>query len=307
MNIKRKELVEALECVYPAIGTNALLPVFQNIKVSGKTVEGTDGSIKIETQLSQDIEMEFCVNGSGFLGLLRSLRCEDINIELKGNMLHVLTSKLEGNFKLTENAKFPRIQFSEEVAGLEDPEGLSLALSMCKLGVSQDETAGVLCGVMFTPAGEGENTYLYSSDRFRILRAKWNNPYTKPFSLPIKFIDILQKVMNKVILMDFTGERFQVELEDGTKMSTLVYGGEFRDLGIFFPGEDAANVVIGFDDEFKDIFNRHTQFVKGMDMVDKEISIHISEGVCRLKHMPISWASWKRKPVLTLKKRLCST
>lgn len=283
MNVDRKQLVQALETVYPAVGTNALLPVFQNVKVDGEIVECTDGSIKIETMLPKDLGLHFCVNASGFLSLLRSLKCDEIGLELKDNVLQVRTDKMEGSFNLTTNANFPRIEYSENVIGDIDLVGLRDGLYMCKLGVSQDETAGVLCGVIFTPTDEKGETYLYATDRFRILRAKWANPYKEQFSLPTKFIDILLKRIAQVVFMDFTGNRFQVELDDGTKMSTLVHDGKFMDLAAFYPTEEMKYTEVGFDDEFKDIFTRHTQFLKGMDMVDKEVAITTKDHVCILK------------------------
>jgi len=284
MNVDRKELVHALEIVYPAVGTNALLPVFQNVKVDGAIVEGTDGAIKIETTLPVDLGLHFCVNASGFLSLLRSLKYDQIDLELKDNILQVKTDKMEGEFKLTSNAKFPRIEFSDNIVSEIDLAGLHDGLAMCKLGVSQDETAGVLCGVIFTPTDAKGETYLYATDRFRILRAKWTNPYKEQFSLPIKFIDILMKgLFSKIIFMDYTGDRFQVQLKDGTNLSTLVHDGNFMDLAAFYPTKDMKYLDVGFESDFKDIFARHTVFLKEMDMVDKEVSITAKDHVCVLK------------------------
>ncbi len=283
MNVDRRMLIEALQCVFPAIGTNALLPVFHNVKVTGNLVEGTDGSIKIETTMRQDIGMNFCVNAGGFLGLLGTLKCEDIELNLEKGKLLITTTKLEGEFKLIDEADFPTIVFSDALVELKDGPGLNEALTMCKVGVSLDETSGVLCGVIFETPDEAGNDFLYSCDRFRILRAKWKNPFSSKFSVPIKFIDILQKRMEEVMKVDYVNDRFQVELCDGTRMSTLVHAGEFQPLGSFFPDADAEFIQIGFGEDFKVIFERHIQFLKGMDMVDKEVEITTKGKVCTLK------------------------
>ncbi len=283
MNVDRRMLVAGIECVFPAIGTNALLPVFHNVKVTGDKVEGTDGSIKIETWMRQDIGMNFCVNAGGFLGLLSSLSCEEIELRVEEGKLLINTTKLEGEFKLVEEADFPDIVLSEALVELKDGPGLNEALTLCKIGVSTDETSGVLCGVIFDGSAEETNTFLYSCDRFRILRAKWKSPFASKFSVPIKFVDILQKRMEDVINIDYMNDRFQVVLCDGTRMSTLVHAGEFQPLGDFFPGPDVPFVELGFGDEFKTIFERHIEFLKGMDMVDKEVVITTKNKICTLK------------------------
>ena len=72
MKFDRKEFVEVLEKVCPALGTNVLVPEFRYFQIAGDRIQTTDGVIIMEAAFSKDTGLN-CSIPSEVLTLLTSL------------------------------------------------------------------------------------------------------------------------------------------------------------------------------------------------------------------------------------------
>jgi DNA polymerase III sliding clamp (beta) subunit (PCNA family) len=147
MKVNRKQLVESLELVYPAVGISAFVPEFQNFRFYNNKVQTTDGVMKIETVLPDEMNLRCSVPAAPFLHLLKSLDEDEIELSLDKNELSVITDKIEGTFATAPIDKFNLVVIPVGATHSIYHESLIDGFKFCRYGISKDQTLGPLCGV----------------------------------------------------------------------------------------------------------------------------------------------------------------
>lgn len=275
MKVNRKNLVDCLEKVVPALGFNMLVPEFQYLQVNKRLIQATDGALIIESTLPEGSDFgQFAIPGRSFYDLLRGLDKEEVDLILKDDKLKVKTNKVEGTFTILNKVNFREIDDPDSLVPTVDIPDFIQGLNFCRFGVSKDETSGPLCGVRIN------DNLLFSSDRYRISKWILNNNLSFKCSLPVKFIDILFKNKDEIQEMGYSKQNtFVVILCDGTTIVTSVLTGEYQDLLQYFPtvGE---SIEVKLIDDLSDVLERHISFLKNVNETDKEITIKICENKC---------------------------
>lgn len=277
MKVNRKQLVESLELVYPAVGISAFVPEFQNFRFYGDKVQATDGVMKIETTLSKDIDLKCSVPAAPFLHLLRSLDEDEIELSLDKNELSVITDKIEGTFATAPIDKFnPVIIPDKAIHGIYH-ESLIEGFNFCKYGVSKDQTLGSLCGVKINEKN------MFSSDRFRI--SKWNFQelfYLPGFvcSLPLKFVNTLIKYKDQLKGIWYVKNKMMGALAGkNTQIVTDILTGDYPKLDEYFSSL-GEYIEIEFSSGLQSVLERHITFLSDVDSIDKEITIRVEKDTC---------------------------
>ena len=281
MKFNRKNLLACLEKVYPAVGTNVLVPELQCFYIYDDIIQGHNGSQLIRTFFSENTEMRCLIPAKSFLFFLRSLKQEIIELICKGDdQLIVKAKKVKGKFAISKLEKLESLKDRLDrgvSTERDDIDSFIDALNFCKFGVSADETSGPLCGVRV----RGDK--VYSTDRIRILRAllKKNLPLKDvDCSLPVKFVDILQKCKKEIRKLSYVKDTyFTVILEDNTIISTPVLLGDYLDLEKFIPAPEGFK-SLDFVDDFSEVLDRHINFQSTVDTIDKSIEVSVSATGC---------------------------
>jgi len=279
MKINRKELVNVLEKVAPALGFNVLVPEFQYFQILGDKIQASDGAMLIDAILPKDTELNCAVPGAPFLHLLKTLSDEEVELIDKDNTLKVKTNRVKGVFTISGVAKFKdTINLLQkgiiEITG--DLNNLIKGFSFCRFAVSKDETSGPLCGVRISKSS------IFGTDRYRIIEWMLAEDLPIECSLPLKLIDVIIKFRNQISNMYYSknGE-FILMLKDGTYISSVVLVGEYPDLGQYFPTSDQYKEV-ELTDNLTDVLERHISFLKNVNEIEKEITIRICRNKCTI-------------------------
>lgn len=276
MKINREQLVNVLEKVAPALGFNVLVPEFQYFQIDGQRIQATDGAMLIDTTFPEDTRLKCAIMGRSFLDLLKSLDKEEVELIYKEGKVKVKTDKIEGTFAVLDKVKMRDVSFPLAYFVVRLPEILSnliRGIRLCRWGVSKDETSGPLCGVKIA------DNLVLSTDRYRIIKYELNDCLSFECSLPSKFIDVLLRNKDEVLEMRYIeGEKFVVCLRDGTIIATAVLAGEYPDLLQYFP--TTTSEEIKFMGGQVSAIERHINFLKSVDYVDKKILIKIQGNKC---------------------------
>jgi DNA polymerase III sliding clamp (beta) subunit (PCNA family) len=276
MKIDRECLVNTLERVIPALGSNALVPEYGYLQIDGQRIQATDGTMLIDTTSPEDTGLQCAVIGKSFLSLLKSLDKEKVELIHKEGNVKVKTNKIEGTFAALDEVTMKNVDFTSVSCEVMPPKilpDLVKGINFCRWGVSKDETSGPLCGVRIT------KNLVLSTDRYRISKYELDGHLPFDCSLPSKFIDILLRNKDEVSEVKYTdGGKFVVCLQDGTKIVTCVLSGEYPDLLQYFPS--SANEEIKFMGGQANAIERHINFLKNVDYLDKKTGLRIQGSKC---------------------------
>jgi len=278
MRINREQLVNVLEKVAPALGSNVLVPEFQYFQIDGDRIQATDGTMIIDATLLENTGLKCAVMGRSFLDLLKGLDKEEIELIHKESKVKVKTDKIEGTFAVLdevkmENISFPSVRYEE--VPLEISSDLIKGIRFCRWGVSKDEASGALRGVKI------KDNLVLSTDRYRITKYELSNHLPFDCSLPSKFIDVLLRNEDEVSEMKYIlGEKFVVRFQDGTIIVTAVLIGEYPDVLQYFPTTPSEEVKFMGGQELA--IERHISFLRNVDYLDKNIQVSIQGNKCIL-------------------------
>ena len=281
MKINRKQFVEALEKVSPALGINILVPEFQYFQIEGNHIQAFDGVLLADLTLPIDTGL-ICAIPKEVLSLLSSLNVEEIDLVIKNDELQVRTTKLEGKFSVLIPPKFQplsQIDADADVKLIDSNliDDIVEGLNFCKFGVSRDMTAGPICGVQIN----GDT--LFSTDRYRVVKWVLNKDSGVICSVPLKFIDLLKRNRDKISELGCIGDKiFVAVLKDKTYISTCLLQGEYRELRGYFPDKLTDCKQVEFEEDLALAIDRHLALLKDVNSVDRETTIEAKEGICTL-------------------------
>lgn len=279
MKVDRKQFVETLEKVTPALGVNILVPEFQYFQIDGDHVQAFDGVLLVDSVFPVDTKLR-CAIPIEVLGLLSSLDVEQVDLVVVNNELRVETTKLEGKFSILDTPKLQPLSSIDVdnmlLIGSELITDLVEGLSFCRFGVSSDKTAGPICGVYL------DKDLILSTDRYRIVRWKLDQDSKVTCSLPLKFINLLKRNQNEIFKLGCLGnETFVVILKDGTYASTCLLQGKYPNLLQYFP--DSTNYrQVEFRKGIVSVIDRHLDLLKDVTPIDRETSVEVKGTTCTL-------------------------
>ena len=279
MKIDRLALIESLDMVAPALGTNVLVPAFQCFQFDGHKISATDGATVIRTECGIDTGLSCVVPAPQFLSLLKSLTCKEIEIEESKTNIVVKTVRgtVKGTFTTVVKVAPLPIPDCAMIQGGEFSVFMD-ALNFCRYNVSKDEANGPYCGIRI------DGNTAYSTDKYRIAKYDLGAKYfDTPITVPIKFVNALLKHRNEVVELGAKDDRFLVAvLTDGTILYSSLLEGVYRDLEEMFPAADSEFTKVEFPELLKDMLDRHIAFLRNIDVTSKLIKVSIADKTCTI-------------------------
>ena len=280
MKIDRKDFVDALDIVMPAILNNALVPAHQCFMIDGSTVTTTDGALIIQTKLKEDTEMRCAVQAGPLLSLLKTITSKTITLEEDGagNVL-VKTPRgaIKGTFVALQSFTAPAVPQCSVITNKEGLADIVSAFNFCRYCASKNGLDVPYCGVQL----RGDK--VYGSDKYRIAQYTLKNPpLTVDIVIPVKFITALLKSGKSIINIDVANDYIVVELDGDTTICSGLLSGDYQNLDEYLDIGDGGEVV-QFSEGLPKVLERHIAFIKGVESELKVTSVKIEGNVCTLE------------------------
>lgn len=277
MKLNRQDFLDKLELVYPAIATNPVVAHYSYFKITKGSTDAIDrlqahnGLVIIETILVEGIEHTCAIPAEPFIKLLRSLDDEEIELIFKVDEVKVKAKTVKGKFTILDEVPVNDIPISDNP--IEDKvmlNDLFEGFKACSLYVNKDKTSGSSRGVRIDKGN------VVGTDGFRVALYQLEKPFSFTCSVPTKFIDIVLKKRDELNLLSYIEEEgFVAVLNDGTQIGTKVLLGEYPPYLDYFPDSDDYVKMNFVDKEMFFAMDRHINFLSRLDLIDKEIQVHI--------------------------------
>ena len=218
--MNRKDLVDLLELVSPALSETRLVPVFTCFMFCDGAVSASSDALTIVAK-SKIVEVDglvFAVNGSNLLGLLRNSSVEEVSFSAGANEVEIKAGR--SSFKLPfmteEEFLFEEPKKEKWGASIQLNEDILRSLSICLTTVSSDHTAPAIMGVCFN----FDNAAMFSCDGDAITRCKLSDaPGAGVYTVPTAFCNALLKICSET---ETTAGK--LELSQGWARATLKNG-----------------------------------------------------------------------------------
>jgi DNA polymerase III sliding clamp (beta) subunit (PCNA family) len=194
--MNRRELLQTLELVAPALAQENLMPMFQNFCFKRGVVIAYRDSIGVIAPST--VDYEFAVHGKTLIELLRATAVKDVEIELQNECVLVKAgrSKIKLPFSPASEYLFEEPEQEKWELMLDIDKYFLKGMELCLSGTSNNNTMPALMGISI--AG-GKDTYLYSCDGDSISRYRLDQADTAgiQYIMPNAFCEALLKVTTK--------------------------------------------------------------------------------------------------------------
>jgi DNA polymerase III sliding clamp (beta) subunit (PCNA family) len=188
----RKELLDTLELVRPALASDNLIPIFQNFCFNEGTVYASKDKLTIMAPC--DVQESFAVNGKILGELLKNSAVKEVDIQLdKENALVVAgKSKMKLPYMGQEDFLFTEPEDETWSVILDIDDEVLKAFELCLVTSSSDNTMPAFMGV--TVKG-GKRTCLYSCDGDALSRYQLGTKSADvQLIVPGEFVDSLLRI-----------------------------------------------------------------------------------------------------------------
>lgn len=188
--MKRKELVQTLELIKPALSKLDVIPMFQNFCFANKTVFASDETLAIVGPT--ECEDEFAVHGNTLFGLLNASSAEEVSLKLDGGTATFKCGKSTSKLPYSSAEDFI---FSEPTGKWDTVKvtvSLIEGLKLCLETVSSDMTQRAFLGVTI------DKDMLYSSNSDALTRVKLKQAAKGRYLMPTAFCQAVIKIWDSL-------------------------------------------------------------------------------------------------------------
>lgn len=191
--MNRRQLVEALELIRPALASSNVIPVFQCFTFKDGEVTAYDDQIAIVGPT--DCESSFGVHGASFLGLLSNSGAEVVELTLENQEVKIKLGKSVSKlpYIAVEDFLFDQTEAGDFSGDLDVTVSLIEAMRLCLETVSSDETQIALHGVTL----QGDTMYSCNGDTITRVRLKKGIGKNR-ILMPTKFCTSLIKLWDNL-------------------------------------------------------------------------------------------------------------
>ena len=261
LKLKRSALLKATQIVSNVVSTKSTLPVLGNIllEVEGGTLSlsATDLEVSIKCHISQETDESgaLTVNARRFLGIIRELEADEIDISADSSFLSIDCKRSHYKLPVTPKSDFPafpNIDSGETFTA--DAGDLLDMLKKSTIAVLHEDIHKVLCGINLVVT-EDKKLVMVATDKHRLavnqgVLDESGIQEKMSFILPKKAVDELIKILAEVIkeqessvtvrvssnqlLFDFKTITFFTRLIDGVypDYNRLIPKGDFKTIYI---------------------------------------------------------------------------
>lgn len=195
--LNRKEFLEALRFVAPAVPDKTPTPVLQYALLDTFDGKGyliaTDNEVRVGCKIKADGEIKCLVPVSKLIDLLSACRDEEFNISLTTGGIKIVDSSGSYTLLTPPIDEFPTVKRETAVTCKTDSVYLGRAFPLVMACINE-KFAGkyILNGMRFQ--SDGNSVLVLGTDTKRLCSCKICDGHLEPFTLPIKTVRLVQKM-----------------------------------------------------------------------------------------------------------------
>lgn len=251
---KKEELLNALETIAPAINSKAGSPILTNTLMDVQTDKivftGTSLDITLITTLkivTNEVGV-LLVPAQKFIAILKALSAEDIiNITSKDNKTLIIKCG-SSTFKIScmPKEEFPKLSVFKDDNNIGIlQQTLKNILKKVSFAMLTDNSRPTLNGMLFDFKKDKFTVVATDAKRIAIAKIKVDNKLEKSFILPMKSVNILEKLFNTTEAVSINVEKGQVSFSgSGTQFVSKLIEGTFPDFEKAIPKEVKDKLII---------------------------------------------------------------
>lgn len=281
MNIKRTELLKALETVRPGLARNALIPQAMTFAFIDGAVVTYNDEISICTPLADGIALEGAINADELYKLVKKLKEDEVTITQSKKGITIAAGRTTVGMHVQREVNLPldEIDTSEEWYEL-NKDFITLA-DFTRKACATDSTRPLLTTVNFTVNG-----CIEASDALRLIRAETGMLLpVEQFLIP----DTSVAEMVKITPTEIARGRGWVHWRNpsGTILSCRVFADEYMDVS---PYLEVEGVEITLPKTLRDTLDVAGVFAHRDRVDDEEVTITIANN--RIKVYASGESGW---------------
>ncbi len=289
----KNKLVEALNLVERATGSNPSLPILKSVLIEARENKISMSATNLEFAVTYSFSGKIVEAGSVAVpapllaGLVKNLSSERVTLELKGKKLSVVTENYEAGMQTQEVKDFPIIpRLTSEAARLETTtrgfgEGLMSVISATQLSEIRPEISGVFV------TREG-GVMLVATDSFRLAEKHFDSFKSESLEgvravVPIRTAEEVLRILTSredtPLDVFFDDTQVFMKTNDIEVVSRLV-DGNFPDYKAIVPKEVKTDVIVDRQE-----FLQALRLVSTFSTKINDVRITVGEGG---KHIEVS-------------------
>ena len=270
--MKRKQLIEALDKLLPAVANSPLSAEMGTFRFAGDTLRATDGLTMIQVKLPESTGLDCCIPAPKFRKLLDTLSGDEINIEQDGDDVKVKAGKVRAKYKaLIEPGLLDNLDFEvNDWKPMDKP--LIRAIKLARFAASLDASRGPLCGILLDTGG------VLASDGFRIAHAKPLEATLAgdPFVLTLDLAAQVDKYSDKITGWARKDDIIYFRIGDDTIVAGKRVVGQYPDaLEFLEQAKDLADQVV-FPEATRESLSRHLEQQADVPELDRDVEIKLA-------------------------------
>lgn len=289
--MKITELLKALEIVKPALANKEMIEQSTSFAfMQGRIVTYND-EISISHPI-EGLEIEGAIQAEELYQLLKKIKKEEIEIQLKENEIILQVGRMKARLTLQQKIKLPLEEIEEQGKWKPLPENFITALQFALPSCSRDMSRPVLTCVHVSKGGFVEGSDGYCVSRHQLDKEGSIDTFLLPATSVTELI--------KLEPAEFTKGKGWVHFRKGkgwvhfrTKEGTVFSGRIFTD---DFPNTGGLLKVEGkeitFPKTVNDILDRAAVFAKRDHFLDESIDIHLEENQIKVSCKSETTSAW---------------
>ena len=266
--MKRTELMDALDKLYPAVAGRPMVEEMGDFRIAGDTLTACDGATMVRTRMPETTGIDCRIPAEAFRKLISSMKTDEVELSLDGDSLVVNNKTIRGKYKIsTEAGLFDNLDFDVPAWKPLSDEFLK-GLRLCRFAVSKDTSRGVLCGIHVA------GTDMITSDGFRIAKYECGSLSDEPITISVAVAAQIEK--HKVTEYAVKGDTIYFRCGDTIIAGKLIVG-MYPPAGKFLDEAKGLKSVVEFPEGIRETLARHSDQQGDMPITDKEVTVKFAD------------------------------
>lgn len=180
MSIERKQFVDALQIVAPALSDNDLIPILSHVCFTGEEIFAYNDQIGISTSLKTDYTG--ALPGNTLIAMMKSSKAKKVSFEVKKNHILIHASRSDLRLACLNEDSFsfdmPELEGSSRVLNVNMSEFFR-SIELCLRSVGNDVSVPDMLGISLIV--EDDNVLMFSTNSITMTMAKTSFEESAPF------------------------------------------------------------------------------------------------------------------------------
>lgn len=271
MEIKRKELISALDKVKPGLASQEIIEQSTSFVFKNGYVATYNDEIAVSYPL--DIGMDGAAHNKEILSLLGKIKDEELTLEKKQGELIIIGKKFKSGIRIEKEINLPLDFLDTEVEYRDLPEDFIEGANLCVFSAAKEKVSSILSNIHV------KDNFIESCDNFRLTRFKLKEEIEDELLISAKGVRHLTDYsLNQYGLTE--GWIHFKDKENGLTFSCRTFEENYPDLDNFLLAKGSP---IRLPDGLIEMLDRSSIFSSGNEGKDNLVSINIGNNWCAVR------------------------